>query len=62
MEVYMNILTLDEVAGLLKINRATVKRYLKKGRLKGFRLGDKLLRVKEEEVENFIKGKDDNNE
>lgn len=58
----MNILTLDEVAGLLKINRATVKRYLKKGRLKGFRLGDKLLRVKEEEVENFIKGKDDNNE
>lgn len=39
----INILTLKEVAGLLRVNQSTVCRYAKSGVLKSYRIGNRRL-------------------
>lgn len=46
-------LTPQQVADRLQISRVTVLDYLRKGRLKGHRVG-KLWRIKEEDLEAFL--------
>ena len=49
------LLTPEQVADRLQISRGTVMDYLRKGRLKGHRVG-KLWRIKEEDLEAFLEG------
>jgi excisionase family DNA binding protein len=49
------LLTPEQVADRLQISRVTVMDYLRKGRLKGHRVG-KLWRIKEEDLEAFLEG------
>lgn len=47
------ILTPEEVAEILKINKQTVRSYLKKGKMRGFQVGS-YWRVKREDLNDFI--------
>ena len=49
------LLTPDQVAERLQISRVTVMDFLRKGRLKGYRVG-RLWRIKEEDLEAFLEG------
>jgi excisionase family DNA binding protein len=49
------LLTPEQVADRLQISRVTVMDYLRKGRLKGHRVG-RLWRIKEEDLEAFLEG------
>jgi excisionase family DNA binding protein len=49
------LLTPAQVADRLQISRVTVMDYLRKGRLKGHRVG-KLWRIKEEDLAAFLEG------
>jgi excisionase family DNA binding protein len=49
------LLTPEQVADRLQISRVTVMDFLRKGRLKGHRVG-KLWRIKEEDLEVFLEG------
>jgi excisionase family DNA binding protein len=49
------LLTPEQVADRLQISRVTVMEYLRKGRLKGHRVG-KLWRIKERDLETFLEG------
>jgi excisionase family DNA binding protein len=49
------LLTPEQVADRLQISRVTVMDYLRKGRLKGHRVG-KFWRIKEEDLEAFLEG------
>jgi excisionase family DNA binding protein len=49
------LLTPDQVAERLQISRVTVMDFLRKGRLKGHRVG-RLWRIKEEDLEAFLEG------
>jgi len=51
-----NLLTPTEVADKLRISVYTVKNYLRKGIIKGIKVGD-LWRVREEDLEEFVKKK-----
>lgn len=46
--------TPKQVANTLQVCRATILRWLTSGKLPGYKLGYKLWRVKEEDLENFI--------
>jgi len=46
-------LTVKELAELLKVNKMTIYRYVKAGKLQAFKVG-KDLRVKSEDFEKFI--------
>lgn len=48
-----NLLTPGDVAEKLKISVYTVKNYLRKGIIKGIKVGD-LWRIREEDLEEFI--------
>lgn len=47
------MLTIKEVCGWLNISRATVDRYIKKGRIAAVKY-DHVVRIKQSEVERFI--------
>lgn len=51
----MELLTLTEVANILKVNRLTAWRYVKDGKLKGYKVGTQ-YRIYADELERFIKG------
>ena len=44
-----------QVADRLQVSERTVREWLRNGTLKGVRLGEKLWRVSEEEVQRFLK-------
>jgi excisionase family DNA binding protein len=46
----------DEVAELLRVSRGTVQRYWRDGRLPGVKLGPRMIRFDERDVEAFISG------
>lgn len=50
-----DILTIDEVAKTLKVNKRTVYRWLERGDLKYARLGRKTYRVFESDLKKFIR-------
>ena len=51
----MNWLTLKDVAKTLSVSEYTVGVWLRQGKLKGSKLGGKLWRVSEAEVQRFVK-------
>ena len=54
----MKFLTNDEVAKILRVHSRTVDRWLKRGMLKGYKLGSgktALWRISQTEVQNFLK-------
>ncbi len=59
-EVEMEYLRTWQVAEILQVSLDTVYRYLRKGLLKGYKIGGKHQqanwRVKQEDLDNFIKG------
>lgn len=52
-EVY----TPEQVAEKLSVAKATVLRWLKSGELRGAKLGHKTWRIREEDLESFLKSK-----
>ena len=50
-------LTVEQIAGLLKVERVTVRRWIAAGRLRAFRpAGGRLWRVQEADFQRFVKG------
>ena len=47
------LMTAQEVADYLGINEATVRRYLNRGKIKGYRLGNR-WRIRREDVEAYL--------
>lgn len=52
-----NYLSTKEAAERYNISPVTVRKWLTEGRLKGKKVGPKLWRVSEEELERYINGK-----
>ena len=48
-----NIYTPEEIAEILKVEPDTIRRYLRDGKLKGFKVGNH-WRIKEEDLQEFI--------
>ena len=44
----------DEVAKILGVTRMTVTRYIKSGKLKCFKLGNRLVRITQEMLDEYI--------
>ena len=49
----LKLLTLEEVAEIIGIQRRTIYNYIKEGKLKAVRIG-KYWRVKQEDIKDFI--------
>lgn len=52
----IKVYTLDEVEKLLKVSLRTLYRYIKQGRLKANKIGNKWI-VREQDLKDFIEGK-----
>ncbi|HEY7034990.1 MAG TPA: helix-turn-helix domain-containing protein [Thermomicrobiales bacterium] len=50
----LDLLTMREVAALLKVSEVTVARWLKQGRLPAYRVGPRAVRVRRVDVDNLI--------
>jgi len=48
------LLTIDEVAGLLKLNRQTLYNYVDRGELPALRVGKRRVRIRRSALEDFI--------
>ncbi len=44
----------DEVAKILGVTRPTIHRYIKNGKLKCFKLGNRLVRITQEMLDDYI--------
>lgn len=51
----MSYLSVREVAGRLGISEYTICEYLKSGKLRGSKVGNKLWRISEENLQEFMK-------
>lgn len=49
------LLTLNDAAARLSLDRETIRRYLQAGKLKGHKIAGWKWRIKEEDLESFIK-------
>ena len=47
--------TTEEVAEMLKVNRESVRRWVRKGKLKSIKLGGKFIRISQIQLDTFIK-------
>jgi excisionase family DNA binding protein len=47
------LLTIREAAARLKVSAVTIKRYLKQGRLRAYRVGPRAIRLRREDVEHL---------
>ena len=54
---YDEIMTLEEVAKVLKISNGPLRKLLKDGEIKGFKLGKYKWRIPKAAVEEYVKGK-----
>lgn len=52
----VNVLTPEQVAERVQVNKATVLRWIKAGRLPAVKLGHKTIRIEEADLERFLKG------
>jgi len=52
----MNIYTTEEIAEIMKVSEDTVRRWLRKGKLQGFKT-DRVWRVSEKQLNEMIEGK-----
>lgn len=46
--------TTDEVAGILKVDPESIRRYVRSGKLKAIKLGGKFIRIEKIDLQNFI--------
>ncbi len=53
----MTLLTVREVADILKVSRSTVLRWTQRGELPGLRLPSGALRYREQELEAWLSGR-----
>jgi DNA binding domain, excisionase family len=56
MSVNDEILTVNEACKLLKISRPTLMRLLSEGKLRGFKVGKRVRRIRRCDVEKYIEG------
>jgi excisionase family DNA binding protein len=54
------LLTLEEVARRLQVHSETVRRYIKQKKLTAIRLSNTNLRIRESELERFLKARETN--
>ena len=47
--------TLKEVAEILGVSKRTVRRYIQEGYLTAFRVGDRIIKISEEDLNNIFK-------
>lgn len=52
----MKLLTIEEVAEILKVSDRTVHRWLQEGKFKAYKIG-RLLRIKESDLHTFVNSK-----
>jgi excisionase family DNA binding protein len=52
--VVSNIYTIEETAAILKIKPRTVRAWIEQGKLKSFKLGEHLVRIHEDDLQDFI--------
>jgi excisionase family DNA binding protein len=53
----MNLLTLREVADVVKVSETTVRRWVRDGSLAAYKVGKRgQLRVREQDLETFLEG------
>ena len=50
------LLTVRQVCNKLQISRNTLQNWERQGRIKRIRMGDKIVRYEETEIERFLKG------
>jgi len=50
------LLTVNDVAEIVQASPRTVRRWIDTGKLKPTRVGDKLIRVRREDLEEFLRG------
>jgi excisionase family DNA binding protein len=50
-----DLLTVKEAAALLKVSTATIKRYLKSGRLPGYQVGPRAIRIRTQDLERIMR-------
>lgn len=50
----MALLSVRDVAGRLQLSEYVTREYLKNGKIKGTKLNDRLWRVKEEDLQQFL--------
>lgn len=48
------VYTTDEVAKVLGVTRMTVHRYIKSGKIKCFKIGNRLVRITQEMLDEYI--------
>jgi len=54
MDLCNNLLSPAEVSEILKVSKRTVLRWLEKGKLPGIRVGDRLIKIPREGLDNII--------
>jgi len=54
----MKLVTIKEATEILKITRQTIYTWRKQGKIKGYKLGERLIRLDLEELENLLEGED----
>ena len=50
------LLTVQEVAEMLKVEDQTIRRYIKEGKIKAIKLSNRLLRIHRSEIEYLFGG------
>jgi len=48
------LIGITDAAGILNVDNRTIRRFIAEGRIPGFRIGDKVLRVDRADVEKLI--------
>jgi excisionase family DNA binding protein len=49
-----DLLTVEEVASMLRVHHSTVRRFIADGQLTALRLGGKVYRISRDDVERFL--------
>lgn len=50
-----DLLTIREVAKVLRLSKSTIKTYIQEGKIKSIKLGYKTVRITQETLDEFIK-------
>lgn len=54
-DINQKFYTTEEIAEMLKVNRESVRRWVRKGTLKSIKLGGKFIRISQDHLNSFIK-------
>lgn len=48
-------LTLAQTAELLSVDTVTIRRWISQGKLRGYRIGGRMIRIKQEDLDQFVR-------